>query len=98
GKILKREGLTPAETDELLRALEPVLDFRKLREGQTYKIVRGPDGRIDEFTLDLSKLQSVRAVRDPSGTLLGMADKAETRIEQVEVGGTIDSSLYAAIK
>jgi len=98
GKILKREGLTPAESDELLRALEPVLDFRKLREGQSYKIVRGPDGRIDEFTLDLSKLQSVRAVRDASGTLLGMADKAETRIEQVEVGGTIDSSLYAAIK
>jgi murein DD-endopeptidase MepM/ murein hydrolase activator NlpD len=98
GKILKREGLTPAETDELLRALQPVLDFRKLRDGQDYKIERGPDGRVTEFELVLSKLQTVRAVRDPGGVLIGVADKAQTRIEVTEAGGRIDSSLYAAIK
>jgi murein DD-endopeptidase MepM/ murein hydrolase activator NlpD len=98
GRILKREGLTAAEADELLRALEPVLDFRKLREGQAYKIVRGPDGRVDEFELVVNKLQTVRAVRDATGQLLGMADKAETRIEVTAAGATIDSSLYTAIK
>jgi murein DD-endopeptidase MepM/ murein hydrolase activator NlpD len=98
GRILKREGLASAESDELLRALEPVLDFRKLREGQTYKIVRGPDGRVDEFELIVNKLQTVRAVRDATGQLLGMADKAETQIQVVAAGGSIDSSLYTAIK
>jgi murein DD-endopeptidase MepM/ murein hydrolase activator NlpD len=98
GKILKREGLAPAESDELLRALAPVLDFKKLREGQAYTIVRGPDGRVDEFELVVSKLQTVRAVRDPAGALVGVADKAQTRIEAIEAGGVIDSSLYAAVK
>lgn len=98
GKILKREGLVAAESDELLRALQPVLDFKKLRDGQAYKIVRGPDGRVDEFELVVSKLQTVRALRDPSGALVGVADKAQTRTEIVEAGGTIESSLYAAVK
>jgi murein DD-endopeptidase MepM/ murein hydrolase activator NlpD len=98
GGILKREGLTAAESDELLRALAPVLDFRKLREGMTYTIERGPDGAISSFELVISKLQTVRAVRDPAGKLVGVADKAQTRIEIAELSGTIDSSLWAAVK
>ena len=75
-----------------------MLDFRRLREGQDYKIERGPDGRVDGFELVLTRLQTVRAIRDPAGVLIGVADKAQTRIEVTEVGGTIDSSLYKAIK
>jgi murein DD-endopeptidase MepM/ murein hydrolase activator NlpD len=98
GRILKREGLQPAESDELLRALQPVFDFKKLRDGQTFRIVRGPDGRVDEFELVVSKLTTVRAVRDPQGVLIGVGEKAQTRIEIEEVGGAIQSSLYASIK
>jgi murein DD-endopeptidase MepM/ murein hydrolase activator NlpD len=98
GKLLKRSGLAVAETDEVLRALQPVFDFRTLREGQPFKIERGPDGKIAAFELVTSKVHTVRAVRGPSGEMIGVADKAATRIDVVELGGTIDSSLYASIK
>jgi murein DD-endopeptidase MepM/ murein hydrolase activator NlpD len=98
GKLLKRQNLAVAETDEVLRALQPVFDFRTLREGQTFKIERGPDGKIAAFELATSKVHTVRAVRGPSGELIGVADKAATRIDVVEIGGKIDSSLYASIK
>jgi murein DD-endopeptidase MepM/ murein hydrolase activator NlpD len=98
GKILKRAGLGAAEADELIRALSAVLDFRAIRAGQTFRIERGPDGQVDVFELELSKVQVVRAIRNPAGELIGVSDKAQTRVEVKQVGGTIDSSLYAAIK
>lgn len=98
GRILKRSGLSAAESDEVIRSLSDVLDFKKIRPGQTFKIERGPDGRVQLFELELSKLQKVRAERQPSGELVGRSDELETRLETRTVKGTIDSSLYAAIK
>ena len=98
GKVLRKSGLSAAETDEVIRSLSGVLDFKKIRPGQTFHIERGADGRVKLFELDLSKLQKVRAERQPSGELAGKADDTQTRLELRTVTGTIDSSLYAAIK
>jgi murein DD-endopeptidase MepM/ murein hydrolase activator NlpD len=98
GKLLKKSGLSAAETDEVIRSLSGVLDFKTIRAGQPFHIERGPDGRVKLFEIILSKVQTVRAVRGADGTLDGTADHAETRIEQKTIGGSIDSSLYAAIK
>lgn len=98
GRLLKKSGLSAAETDEVIRSLSGVLDFKTIRAGQTFRIERGPDGRVKLFELVVSKVQTVRAVRGADGTLEGTADQAETRIEQKTIGGRIDSSLYAAIK
>lgn len=98
GKLLKKSGLTAAETDEVIRSLSDVLDFKKIRPGQTFKIERGPDGRVQTFELELSKVQKVRAERQPSGELVGRTDDVQTRLETRAIKGTIDSSLYAAIK
>ena len=98
GQVLKKSGLSAAETDEVIRSLSGVLDFKKIRPGQTFHIERGADGRVKLFELDLSKLQKVRAERQPSGELTGKADDTQTRLELRTVTGTIDSSLYAAIK
>ncbi|MBP6630593.1 MAG: M23 family metallopeptidase [Kofleriaceae bacterium] len=98
GRVLRRSGLAAADSDELIRALEGVLDFRTIRDGQRFRIERGGDGRVSQFELVLSKVATVRAVRDPAGALVGLADQAATRIEVAEVAGVIDSSLYAAIK
>jgi murein DD-endopeptidase MepM/ murein hydrolase activator NlpD len=98
GRLLKRSGLTAAETDEVIRALSGVLDFKKIRAGQPFHIERGPDGRVKLFELVLTNIQTVRAERAQSGELVGKADVAETRIEIKSIGGRIDSSLYAAIK
>src|SRR5215470_4529865 len=98
GRLLKKSGLSAAEADEVIRALSGVFDFKSLRAGQTFRIERGPDGRVKAFELVVSKVQTVRAERGSDGALVGKADNSQTRIEIRAVGGRIDSSLYAAIK
>ncbi len=98
GRLLKKSGLSASEADEIIRALSGVLDFKSIRQGQTYRIERGPDGRVKLFELVVSKVHTVRAERQPSGELVGKGDTSQTRIEQKTIGGRIDSSLWAAIK
>ena len=98
GRVLKKSGLSAAEADEVIRALSGVFDFKTMRAGQSYRIERGPDGRVKAFELTVSKVQTVRAERGPDGALVGKADHSQTRIEIKAVGGRIDSSLYAAIR
>jgi murein DD-endopeptidase MepM/ murein hydrolase activator NlpD len=82
----------------VIRSLSGVFDFKTMRAGQTYRIERGPDGRVKSFELVVTKVQTVRAERGPAGTLIGKADNSQTRIEIKSIGGRIESSLYAAIK
>lgn len=98
GRLLKKSGLTAGETDEVIRALSGKLDFRTIRAGQPFRIERGPDGRVKLFELELSKVHRVRAERQPSGELLGISDETETRLELRSIGGTIESTLYSAVK
>jgi murein DD-endopeptidase MepM/ murein hydrolase activator NlpD len=98
GKLLKKSGLSAAEADEVIRSLSGVLDFKAIRAGQPFRIERGPDGRVNVFELELSKIQHVRTERQPNGELQGTADNKETRIELKSITGKIDSSLYAAVK
>ena len=69
GKLLKKNGLTAAEADEIIRALSGVLDFRAIRAGQSFRIERAPDGRVKRFELDLAKGHHVSAERQASGEL-----------------------------
>lgn len=73
GKLLKKSGLSAAETDEIIRALSGVLDFRAIRAGQAFRIERAGDGRVKRFELDLSKGHHVSAERQPSGELRASA-------------------------
>jgi murein DD-endopeptidase MepM/ murein hydrolase activator NlpD len=98
GRVLKKSGLSAAETDEVIRALSGVFDFKTLRAGQTYRIERGADGRVKLFELVVSKVQTVRAERGPDGALTGKAESSQTQIETKAIGGRIESSLYATIK
>jgi murein DD-endopeptidase MepM/ murein hydrolase activator NlpD len=98
GRLLKKSGLSGSEADEVIRSLAPILDFKTIRAGQTFRIERGPDGRVRKFALVLSKVQTVSSDRAASGELIGKVDAAQTRVELKTVGGKIESSLYAAIK
>src|SRR5262249_2015600 len=60
GRVLKRSGLTAAEADEVIRALSGVFDFKTMRAGQSYRIERGRDGRVQVFELVVAKGQIVR--------------------------------------
>lgn len=98
GRLLKRSGLSGAEADEVLRAVADVFDAKTMRPGQSFRIQRGADGRLELFELVLSKVQTVRAERQADGELAGKADSSQTRIELKAIGGRIDSSLYASLK
>jgi murein DD-endopeptidase MepM/ murein hydrolase activator NlpD len=97
GKLLKKSGLSAAEADEIIRSLSTVLDFKSIKAGQPFRIERGPDGRVKLFELDISRIQHVRAERQPGGEMQGTADNKETRIELKSISGKIDSSLYASV-
>ncbi|HEY1549377.1 MAG TPA: hypothetical protein VGG28_16235 [Kofleriaceae bacterium] len=71
GRLLKRSGLSGAESDEVIRALSSVLDFKAIKAGAPYRIERGPDGHVTRFELDLSKNHHVQAVRDATGAMTG---------------------------
>jgi murein DD-endopeptidase MepM/ murein hydrolase activator NlpD len=98
GKILKRVGLVGADATEIMRALQPHMDFRAIRAGQTFRLEREPGGKVRAFEFVLSKTERVRVQRNAQGQLVGGADKAATRLETRELGVKIQSSLYAAIK
>jgi hypothetical protein len=73
GRVLKKSGLSAAEADEVIRALSGVFDFKTMRAGQSFRIERGPDGRVKSFDLTVGKAQSVRAERGADGALVGKA-------------------------
>ncbi|HEX3758155.1 MAG TPA: hypothetical protein VHW23_05595 [Kofleriaceae bacterium] len=81
GRVLKKSGLSAAEADEVIRALSGVFDFKTMRPGQTYRIERGPDGRVASFELVVGKAQTVRADRGSDGALVGKPAGAPARSE-----------------
>jgi hypothetical protein len=83
GRVLKRSGLSAAEADEVIRALSGVFDFKTMRAGQTFRIERGPDGRVKSFELAVGKTQNVRAERGADGALVGTAAGAQPRTESI---------------
>ncbi len=97
GRLLKKH-LSVSETDEVLHSLSDVFDYKTLRPGQKYSIERAADGSLQAFQLVISKVKTIRVERNADGVLVAVADEAQTRIEIQEVGGRIDSSLYASVK
>jgi hypothetical protein len=73
GKLLKKNGLSAHEADEVIRALSGVLDFKTIRAGQAFHLERGVDGRVRVFELVLGK-HKVRAERSDKGDLVGKTD------------------------
>jgi len=74
GKLLKHHGLNAAETDEVVRSLSGVLDFKTIKLGEPFRIERGKDGRVQRFELDLAKGHRVHTDRQPSGELIAKAE------------------------
>jgi murein DD-endopeptidase MepM/ murein hydrolase activator NlpD len=98
GKILRREGLTPPEADELIRSLQPVMDLRKIRAGQTYRLHFDKDGVVLAFEFQVSRVLTIRAERGADGAMAAKRVEAATETRVIEVGGSVHSSLYNSIK
>jgi hypothetical protein len=71
GSALRREGLAAGDVDDALRALRPLLDFKRdLRAGQKYTLRVAPGGRLATFELRAGTTVYVVS-RAPDGRLLG---------------------------
>ncbi|RMH36785.1 MAG: M23 family metallopeptidase [Deltaproteobacteria bacterium] len=98
GGILRREGLAPPEADAVIRALQPVMDLRRIRAGQTYRLRFDSAGVLQSFEFHVSRLVTVEARRQPDGSMSARKHEAPTETRVIEVGGSIETSLYHAIK
>jgi hypothetical protein len=74
GRLLKHHGLSGAETDEVIRSLSGVLDFKTIKLGEPFRIERGADGRVAHFELSLAKGHKVHTDRQASGELIAKAE------------------------
>jgi murein DD-endopeptidase MepM/ murein hydrolase activator NlpD len=96
--LIKREGMTPPEADAIIRALGKKMDLRAIKVGQTYRIHFDDAGTVTALEYQISRVSTARVTRDAGGGLTAERIDAETRIEPVEIGGTITSSLYQSVK
>jgi hypothetical protein len=71
GTILKREGLDSVEVDRVIRALRPIMDFkREIHPGEKYTVRYDDEGHLEAFELTGTTARYV-VVRDASGKLDG---------------------------
>jgi hypothetical protein len=79
GQTLKREGLPPASVDEVIRALTPLMNFkRELREGQKYSLETDTTGRVAAFALETTAGR-YRVERGPDGKLVAHHDARDPK-------------------
>ncbi len=71
GRVLKRAGLGAGDTDEVIRALAGVIDFKAIKAGQVFHLARTSTGHVARFELELAKGHRVVAERKPGGGLVG---------------------------
>lgn len=70
GAVLRREGLLPRDADAALRALQPIMNFRKeLRAGQGYTIRLDAGGRLEALELRVTPTVAYAVTRGPDGKL-----------------------------
>jgi hypothetical protein len=84
GKLLKHNGLTGKDTDEVIRAVTRVYNVQQIRAGAAFVIERDPDGRVRSFELETGRTTRLRAVRDTAGTLVAEVEAAPHRGSSVE--------------
>ncbi len=98
GLLLRREGMTPGEADELIRSLNGILDFRKLRAGQRFTLTFDDQGKLSLFEFHLSKLVIIKAEREADGKLKAEKLTTTTELRQESLGGQIEGSLFRSMK
>jgi murein DD-endopeptidase MepM/ murein hydrolase activator NlpD len=96
-KILHRAGLGGAEIQRVADALQPVMDPATIRIGQRYDIELDEGGELVSFAFHLSATEVARVRRHDDGTLEGKQEVLPTERREEEIGGTVRSSLWAAL-
>ena len=95
--VLTREGIERDEQAEIIKAMTGVFDFKTVRAGQTYSIRFDAEGDFTELDYISSPIVTYKVTRQGDALEARREEKPVTT-EIVEIGGSIDSTLYDSIK
>ena len=95
---LTSTGLSGAEADALIAALEGVMDFRRCRPDDQLAIERDPAGVLLRFEYRASITQIYEVTRGDDGALAGRHVEVPIDTNRLARGGTVTSSLGAALE
>jgi murein DD-endopeptidase MepM/ murein hydrolase activator NlpD len=96
GTVIEREGLGPASA-AVLRALSRLHDPRSIRPGDRYAVAFDAEGTPTSFEYLPSPILRYVVTPSADGTWTGRKEERPVEIRKVDVGGSIDSSLYESV-
>lgn len=96
GQILQETGASAAEAGTFCAALGRVFDPRRARDGQTYEVLVGPEGRIRQFRYEVSPAEVYEAKLSGEGWDVARLEIPVER-RQEAISGRLSDSLYASI-
>lgn len=92
---LKSHELDGNDIQQVITAMQPIVDFRKTRPGHRYEIALDVDKRILKFTYIVSPSDIYVVEREGNDYIAQKVDMHQ-RVERILVSGTIETSLYQA--
>jgi murein DD-endopeptidase MepM/ murein hydrolase activator NlpD len=96
GELLQHAGMDGRTVQAVIEAARPVMNFRRLRQGQEIVLVRSRAGDVESLRYRPQAAEEIFITRDGEGFAARKEDvPVTTRI--VTVTGTIESSLFDAI-
>jgi murein DD-endopeptidase MepM/ murein hydrolase activator NlpD len=97
GGVLQDLGLAPAEASAATRALGEHLDLRRVRAGQRFAVLAGPDARPTRLRFDLDGQGRILLDRGADGWSSAW-QPFERSLRTRAVAGSLDDSLEAAVR
>lgn len=95
---LARHQLGGLDVDGVVRALDGLFDFRYCRPGHRFELAKNAEGRLDWMRYEAGPMDIFHVHRDADGVLVGQKEPVRVVREVHEVEGTIEASLYLAMK
>jgi len=97
-EAMRRGGLSPQQTQEIVEAIRPIHDPRKLKEGTRLWVTFDEnDGSVKLVQCPLD-IQSTILVEREGGRLRARKEVQPTEVRQRVVSGTIQNSLFGAME
>ncbi len=94
--LLKRADISMKEALQVSKALELVLDIRKLRPEQVFELYFSEDNSFYGLSLELRHGDLISVFKDVNGVFIPQAKEGKIVSEMVQVNGTINTSFAQA--
>ena len=96
-KALLKAGLTTTQANEIIVALRPKLNLRRLQPNHSFAGWTDDNGRVERFVFHISPVLRVELKRSRGGRLTAKRIEAKLATKIVRLGGRIVSSLNRAM-